>query len=81
MKLTIISKALFFISIIFLSTIISSCKKDINKEVASTTVSVTKGDPFFKLSLAQWSLNQYVELKKNHRFILLLRQKKWVLKD
>ena len=68
MKLTIISKALFFISIIFLSTIISSCKKDINKEVASTTVSVTKGDPFFKLSLAQWSLNQYVRTEKKSPF-------------
>ena len=68
MNSTIISKALFFISIIFLSTTISSCKKDINKEVASTTASVTKGDPFFKLSLAQWSLNQYVRTEKKSPF-------------
>jgi sugar phosphate isomerase/epimerase len=68
MNSTIISKALFFISIIFLSTTISSCKKEVNKEVASATASVTKGDPFFKLSLAQWSLNQYVRTEKKSPF-------------
>ena len=51
-----------------MSTTISSCKKEINKEVASTTASVTKGDPFFKLSLAQWSLNQYVRTEKKSPF-------------
>ena len=68
MNSTIISKALFFISIFFLSTTISSCKKEVNKEVASATVSVTKGDSFFKLSLAQWSLNQYVRTEKKSPF-------------
>ena len=68
MNSTIISKALFFISIFFLSTTISSCKKEVNKEVASATVSVNKSDLFFKLSLAQWSLNQYVRTEKKSPF-------------
>ena len=68
MNSTIISKALFFISIFFLSTTISSCKKEMNKEVTSITASVTKEGLFFKLSLAQWSLNQYVRTEKKSPF-------------
>ena len=68
MNSTIISKALFFISIFFLSTTISSCKKEMNKEVTSITASVTKEGLFFELSLAQWSLNQYVRTEKKSPF-------------
>ena len=68
MNSTIISKALFFISLFFLFTTISSCKKEMNKEVTSITASVTKEGLFFKLSLAQWSLNQYVRTEKKSPF-------------
>jgi sugar phosphate isomerase/epimerase len=59
---------IIFIATIFVGISISSCKTDLKKEVASTTASVTKGDPFFKLSLAQWSLNQYVRTEKKSPF-------------
>jgi sugar phosphate isomerase/epimerase len=39
-----------------------------NKEVTSITASVTKEGLFFKLSLGQWSLNQYVRTEKKSPF-------------
>ncbi|MGB1283193.1 MAG: sugar phosphate isomerase/epimerase, partial [Polaribacter sp.] len=45
-----------------------SCKKEAKKTDMKTAETVKKIDPFFKLSLAQWSLHKYVINEKKSPF-------------
>ncbi|MFC4722400.1 sugar phosphate isomerase/epimerase family protein [Geojedonia litorea] len=64
---TIKSIALKFVLSIFLLSL--SCKESTKKEVAPETVEVEEVEPFFKLSLAQWSLHKYVNDQNGDPFL------------
>ena len=57
-------KRLLSIPIIILLLVAQSCKDDKKEEVTQKEVSTEMNkQPFFKLSLAQWSLNKNVRFK------------------
>lgn len=66
MNSNIISKSKFFFILILLFLVTFSCKNESKK--ADTVKIIKKTTPFFKLSLAQWSINKYVRVEKKSPF-------------
>lgn len=64
---TIKSLALKLVLSIFLLSL--SCKESSKKEVAPETAEVEEVEPFFKLSLAQWSLHKFVNEQNGDPFL------------
>ena len=68
MNSTSIFKAFLGLCFFFLSLSILSCKKNTITKPSSSIQSLKNQEVFFKLSLAQWSLNQYVRTEKKSPF-------------
>ena len=68
MNLNITSKIKFFSFLILFFFIVFACKKEKKKEVVNSVKTTEKPSPFFKLSLAQWSLHKYVLDEKKSPF-------------
>ncbi len=76
MSLKIISKAAIFLTLAFLLSAISACKKDAKKETTNNVETTKESDSFFKLSLAQWSIHKYVLNEKKSPFHFASQAKK-----
>ena len=68
MNSTSIFKAFLGLCFFLLSLSILSCKKNTITKPSSSIQSLKNQEVFFKLSLAQWSLNQYVRTEKKSPF-------------
>ena len=68
MNSIIISKSKSFLLVILLFSVAFSCKKEAKKTEMKTAETVKETAPFFKLSLAQWSINKYVRVEKKSPF-------------
>ena len=68
MNSTSIFKAFLGLCFFLLSLSIVSCKKNTITKPSSSIQSLKNQEVFFKLSLAQWSLNQYVRTEKKSPF-------------
>ena len=53
-------KLKYFFTFIILLTILQGCKKSVKKTETVAVKTTESTAPFFKLSLAQWSLHKYV---------------------
>ncbi len=71
----IISKSNFYFTLITLLFVFQSCKNEV-KKVETKTATVSKDiKPFFKLSLAQWSLHKYVNDENGSPFDFVYQAK------
>ena len=59
---------IIFTALLLVGLSFSSCKTDQHKQSNSSVKSSIDSAPFFKLSLAQWSLHRYVETDKKSPF-------------
>jgi len=79
MKLGIRVHKSYFFSLIFLMAIISSCKETNKKEAEQVATEETskEKEPFFKLSLAQWSINKMIRKDSVDPYTFAEKAKKW----
>ena len=68
MDLNIVSKIKFFLFSTLFFLIVFSCKNEEKKATINSVKTTEKPSPFFKLSLAQWSLHKYVLDEKKSPF-------------
>lgn len=68
-------KLKYFFTFIILLTILQGCKKSVKKTETVAVKTTESTAPFFKLSLAQWSLHKYVLEEKKSPFDFALQAK------
>jgi len=56
---------------------LSSCKETVKKETENTAVATSNSAPFFKLSLAQWSINKMIRKDSVDPYTFAEKAKSW----